>query len=1023
LPPEARLGLGLLVALALVYSATPLAIRVADRLQFYDKPAGYKGHARPTPYLGGSAVMVGFLLALFVVSVADWDRTLPLVGGMAVLWAVGTVDDRHNVSPGLRVAFEVVVAAVLWQAGLGWDLGLGAGVDLVLTIVWVVGVVNAFNLFDNMDGAASTMALVVSACAAVLGLLHGDNWLAVAAATLCGACLGFLPHNLASPARIFLGDGGSMPLGFGVASLVMIGAAEAAPASQALVVGVLLVGIPALDTCLVILSRRRRGISILTGGRDHLTHRTHRSLGTARAVAMSLGAVQALVAALALFALRGGATTIVLIVVLYFVAAATAIALLEAVERERERISADALPGLAVAANARKRGLSTRRAAVCALVGVAGAAAGASAFSSGFYSPGQWVPIGLILLVVAIAAAIARSPRLSRPALVALFALGGLGVWALVSSAWAPSIEQATIDANRQIVLAAMFATAVVLVRNELLAAWLTGGIFAGLAAVTVWVMWRLAFVEVPGELLQTGRLNGPLGYVNGMGMVFLMGFWLCFSVVERRTALLSSLGIGAATTMACLGVLTQSRGVAIAGFVSVIAVLAIVPGNRLRRIYGLLFCGAGVLAATPILIDLLPGTVALGRPEQYGPRAVLITLLVSVGAGLAWAAANAALARVRDQRPNLAAELPRVGAIVLVCGVLGVMGAAALAAGRIENRLSEQWSAFVSNGKRQTAAAGDPRTRLTSGSGARYDYWRIAVNAFVDKPLGGVGAGNYGGLYFKERRTTEDIRQPHSIELQTLSELGIVGGGLLAAFLGALGVGIWRMREVARRSPLDHVLMVGGVGVVVAWLVQTSVDWLHLIPGLTAVPLAMAAVMLRAPAPVAVAAAATASASPGQRGPGRLRFSSRPAVFAGAAAAALALVVAVGSLSRQGLADYFQQRAENALADDPLQAIREANRALRLDSEDPDTYYIKAGALARFNQADLAQRTLEQALAKEPDNFVTWTLLGDLAVRRGRIDEAQQDYRKAVSLNPGDRDLRLLVRNPARAGASDDTP
>src|SRR4051812_41429379 len=583
LPPEARLGLGLLVALALVYSATPLAIRVADRLQFYDKPAGYKGHARPTPYLGGSAVMVGFLLALFVVSVADWDRTLPLVGGMAVLWGggplgdppkrsprprgavrgrgaggvvgpVGPADDRHNVSPGLRVAFEVVVAAVLWQAGLGWDLGLGAGVDLVLTVAWVVGVVNAFNLFDNMDGAASTMALVVSACAAVLGLLHGDNWLAVAAATLCGACLGFLPHNLASPARIFLGDGGSMPIGFGVAALVMIGAAEAAPASQALVVGVLLVGIPALDTCLVILSRRRRGISILTGGRDHLTHRTHRSLGTARAVAMSLGAVQALVAALALFALRGGATTIVLIVVLYFVAAATAIALLEAVERERERMSAEALPGLAVAASAPKSGLSARRTAVCALVGVAGVAAGASAFSSGYYSPGQWVPIGLLLLVVAIAAAIARSARLSRPALVALFSLGGLGVWALLSSAWAPSIEQATIDANRQIVLAAMFATAVVLVRNQLLAAWLTGGIFAGLAAVTVWVLWRLAFDAVPGDLLQSGRLNGPLGYVNGMGMVFLMGFWLCFSLVERRSALLSSVGIGGGALVGLVG-------------------------------------------------------------------------------------------------------------------------------------------------------------------------------------------------------------------------------------------------------------------------------------------------------------------------------------------------------------------------------------------------------------------------------------------------------------------------------------
>jgi len=180
-----------------------------------------------------------------------------------------------------------------------------------------------------------------------------------------------------------------------------------------------------------------------------------------------------------------------------------------------------------------------------------------------------------------------------------------------------------------------------------------------------------------------------------------------------------------------------------------------------------------------------------------------------------------------------------------------------------------------------------------------------------------------------------------------------------------------------------------------------------------------MAAILLRAPAPVAVPAAAAA----GGRGPGRLRFSSRPAVFAGAAAAALALVVAGGSLSRQGLADYFQQRAENALADDPLQAIREANRALRLDSENPATYYVKAAALARFNEAEPARRTLRQAVAKEPDNFVTWALIGDLEVRRGRFVPAQLAYEEASRLNPGDHDLRELAGNPHLPVSSGGTP
>ncbi len=97
-------------------------------------------------------------------------------------------------------------------------------------------------------------------------MVRGDAWLAVGAASLGGACLGFLPRNLSFPARIFLGDGGSMPMGFAVAVLVMVAASTSAVAWRSLLVALLLVGIPALDTSLVIVSRRRRGVSILKGG-------------------------------------------------------------------------------------------------------------------------------------------------------------------------------------------------------------------------------------------------------------------------------------------------------------------------------------------------------------------------------------------------------------------------------------------------------------------------------------------------------------------------------------------------------------------------------------------------------------------------------------------------------------------------------------------------------------------------------------------------------------------------------------
>lgn len=333
--PILLLGMALLVALAATYALTPVAIRAARRWSFHDNPVGYKKHRAPTPYLGGAAVVGGVLVALLAVAVwVDVQRSLALAGAMLALWVIGTVDDRRTVSPGLRVLAEMLLAAAIWAAGLGWDTGT-ALVDLPLTMVWVVVVVNAFNLFDNMDGAAGTLAFVVSASVAVLGVVEGNAWLAAGAGAVAGACLGFLPYNLASPARIFLGDGGSIPVGFAVATLVMAGASDAFPAAQAVPVGVLLVGVALLDTALVIVSRLRRGVSILTGGQDHLTFRVRNRLGTAGRVALALGATQALVAALVIGAVETSSALVAVAVAAYLLAATAVILRLEPPGRSR----------------------------------------------------------------------------------------------------------------------------------------------------------------------------------------------------------------------------------------------------------------------------------------------------------------------------------------------------------------------------------------------------------------------------------------------------------------------------------------------------------------------------------------------------------------------------------------------------------------------------------------------------------------------------------------------------------------
>src|SRR5215217_5631184 len=129
LPLEARLLIGLAIALAVVHVTTPLAIRVAERFEFYDKPIGYKGHAAPTPYLGGAAVVAGFLVAVVLLG-GDWDRSLPLLA-----WVVGTIDDRKTVSPTARIVVETALGAGLWALGIGWELGAGPVVDVAASVL------------------------------------------------------------------------------------------------------------------------------------------------------------------------------------------------------------------------------------------------------------------------------------------------------------------------------------------------------------------------------------------------------------------------------------------------------------------------------------------------------------------------------------------------------------------------------------------------------------------------------------------------------------------------------------------------------------------------------------------------------------------------------------------------------------------------------------------------------------------------------------------------------------------------
>ncbi len=987
MPLEARLLTGLAIALAVVYWTTPLAIRVADRFDFYDKPRGFRAHGNATPYLGGAALMTGFVVAVLLLA-SDYSRTLPVVSGVLVLWVVGTVDDKREVSWWLRVLIELGLAVVLWSGGYGWELGLGSAVDLALTAFWIVAVVNAFNLFDNMDGQSATMGLVTAAGVTALGVAIGDTWLAVAGAALAGACFGFLPHNLlAQPARIFLGDGGSMPLGFAVAALTMIGAGGGAPEWQALALGLLMVGIPALDTTLVVVSRRRRGLSVLTGGRDHLTHRARQRLRTAIAVAVALGSAQIVLSLLAVAAARGSAVVLGTIGILYLMVLAVAVALIDT--------RLPAVPPDAPAAAPVTQELRPRRFAwlprEAPLLVVLGAGSAISPLLAGYYDTTVWGPIGLGLIVCLLAVGIARATRLSTAGWLTFAALAGLGLWSLVSAAWAGSVAQAVVSANRWLMLAAGLGLLLLLIRDRRTSVWALGAFALTTVVVELVMVARLLGPDAAGQFLG-GRLHQPLEYINAQATFAILALWPLLALAEqRRSAIAAGAGLAGTVLSGGFVLLSLSRGAALALIVSAVVVFALAPGRQ-RRALALLLTALGVALAAPQLLDIYDAGQAVTDDTVH--QGIALLLAAAAGCGALWGLVVAVERALSDSARATARFI--VGGLLAGAAALALLGGV-VKAGTIADEVSAQYDAFV---HLSVAEGGEPTSsRLLTGAGNRYDYWRIAADTWQEHKVLGIGAGNYDEPYFLARETVEDVRQPHSLALQALSEVGLPGLALVLLLFGAVAGAAVGARRAAAGSRTERGLYVAGLGMFIAWGAHTQVDWIHLLPGITGGALIGAAVLLRRDP---------------ERQP-RPRRLLRP-VPRGLVAAVIALPVAVAgvSLSRQVLAQHYRGEAQEALASgDARAALAEADRSLRLDGADLETLYVKAAALARVGDAGSAQRTLQAAVRREPGDFLTYVLLGDLSVRQRNFPAARSYYQQALSRNPRDLSLRELARNP----------
>jgi UDP-GlcNAc:undecaprenyl-phosphate GlcNAc-1-phosphate transferase len=301
--------LAALISFLLGILFTPMAMKLGGVLKLMDIPGGRRQHAAPTPRSGGLAVFAAYHLGIFILSYLGITRgqaegfhqwSVQVLAVSSIVLVFGVMDDRFEVTPLVKLLGQFVAAAVAWNFGFRLETMIGIQlngyIDFFATSFLFLAGMNAYNLIDGMDGLASGLAAVTAIGLGSLNLMMGNPEIAAACFVLAGACIGFLRYNF-HPARIFLGDAGSMFIGFLLIALTLASNARSA-ATVMLIVPLLTLGVPLIDTALAVWRRTLRksytpGTRISQGDHDHLHHRLARKGLTQRRVAILLYCIQA----------------------------------------------------------------------------------------------------------------------------------------------------------------------------------------------------------------------------------------------------------------------------------------------------------------------------------------------------------------------------------------------------------------------------------------------------------------------------------------------------------------------------------------------------------------------------------------------------------------------------------------------------------------------------------------------------------------------------------------------------------
>lgn len=289
-------------ALVLTIGTTPLARYLAPRIGVIDEPEARKVHKRPVPRLGGAAIFLTVIVVAIVLGRRyRFNQFGSILIGATGVSFMGLADDRWGLKPLVKLVGQILAALLLYATNIYVGTFHHPVLNLIATVFWVVYVTNAINLLDNMDGLAGGVAAIAAIHFALMCSFSGQYLVGALAIAVLGACLGFLFYNL-NPASIFMGDSGSLFLGF---MLAATGIKLKFPENVTFVtwmVPVLVMGLPIFDTTLVIISRLRRGLNPLaTPGQDHTSHRLVAAGLSQREAVLTLYVVSFVLGLLAIF--------------------------------------------------------------------------------------------------------------------------------------------------------------------------------------------------------------------------------------------------------------------------------------------------------------------------------------------------------------------------------------------------------------------------------------------------------------------------------------------------------------------------------------------------------------------------------------------------------------------------------------------------------------------------------------------------------------------------------------------------